>query len=152
MFRGLAPKAILFIVIGIWIVGSYCCITSVTIVTEDAIICHTPLQPKGIEYKYEDVGKITTGFGEKAASFVPAKRKGNFYYELEIDGKTIIFHQPYVNSDITRYVDDTYLELEEFDQKLISLGIEKEGNTNGSKNCLMESYYIERFCRIIQNQ
>ena len=52
------------IVIAIWLVGMYCCITSVNFVTEDEIICHTPLQPIGVAYKYEDVEKITSGFGE----------------------------------------------------------------------------------------
>lgn len=62
-----------------------------------------------------------------------------------------MFHQPSVNSDIKRYEEDTYFELEEFDQRLMALGIVKEGDTSGSQNCMLDPYYVERFCRIIKN-
>lgn len=140
------------IVIAIWLVGMYCCITSVNFVAEDEIICHTPLQPMGVTYAYEDVEKITTGFGQSNFAFVEYKKKGNFYYQLELDGRTLVFHQPSVNSDIKRYEEDTYFELEEFDQRLMALGIVKEGDTSGSQNCRLDPYYVERFCRIITNK
>ena len=140
------------IVIAIWLVAIYCCITSVNVVTEDKIICHTPLEPMGVTYRYEDVEKITTGFGKNNFSFVEYKKKGNFFYQLEMDGRTLWFHQPYCNSEIERYEEDTYLELEEFDQKLMTLEIAKEGDLSGSQNCTLDPYYVERFCRIIRNK
>lgn len=140
------------IVIAIWLVASYCCFTTVNVVMEDKIICHTPLEPIGIVYRYEDVDKITTGFGKDNFAFVEYKKKGNFFYQIEIDGRTLWFHQPYCNSEIKRYEEDTYLELEEFDQKLMALGIAKEGDVSGSQNCMLDPYYVERFCRIIRNQ
>ena len=45
-----------------------------------------------------------------------------------------------------------YLELEEFDQRLMALEIEKEGDTSGSQNCRLDTQYVERFCRIIENR
>lgn len=139
-------------VIVAWLVGIYCCITSVNFVTEDSVICHTPFQPMGVEYKYTDVEKIITGFGNSNFAFVEYKKKGNFYYQLELDGRTLMFHQPSVNSDVKRYENDTYLELEEFDQRLMALEIEKEGDTSGSQNCRLDTQYVERFCRIIENR
>lgn len=140
------------IVIFAWLVGIYCCITSVNFVTEDSIICHTPFEPMGVEYEYADVEKITTGFGKSNFAFVEYKKKGNFYYQLELDGRTLVFHQPSANSDIKRYEEDTYFELEEFDQRLMALEIVKEGDTSGSQNCMLDPYYVERFCRIIENR
>ena len=139
-------------IIAIWIVAIYCCVASVNVVTEDEIICHTPFEPMGVVYRYEDVEKITTGFGKDSFAFVEYKKKGNFYYQLEIDGRTLWFHQPSPNSDIVRYEEDTYLELEEFDQKLMKLEIVKEGDVSGKQNCMLDPYYVERFCRIVQNR
>ena len=140
------------VVIAIWFVAIYCCITSVNVVTEDKIICHTPFEPMGVEYRYEDVEKITSGFGKDDFAFVEYKKKGNFFYQLEMDGRTVWFHQPSTNPNIKRYEEDTYLELEEFDQRLMELEIEKEGDTSGSQNCMLDPYYVERFRRIVENQ
>lgn len=139
------------IVIAIWLVAIYCCITSVNVVTEDKIICHTPLEPVGVEYRYEDVEKITAGFGKSNFAFVEYKKKGSFFYQIEMDGRTLLFHQPSPNPNVKRYEEDTYLELEEFDQKLMELEIVKEGDTSGSQNCMLDPYYVERFRRIVEN-
>lgn len=136
----------------VWIVATYCCLTSINFVTEDKIVCHTPLQPLGVEYRYEDVENITTGFGDSSFSFVTYKRKGEFYYQLELDGKTVVFHQPYTNLEIERYSEDSYLELEEFDQKLMKLGISKDGDIAGYQNVMMDQVYVDRFIRIIENK
>ena len=140
------------VVIVIWLGAIYCCITSVNVVTEDKIICHTPFEPMGVEYRYEDVEKITAGFGKEDFAFVEYKKKGKFFYQLELDGRVLLFHQPSQNPDVERYEEDSYLELEEFDQKLMALEIAKEGDVSGSQNCTLDPYYVERFCRIIRNQ
>jgi hypothetical protein len=152
LFLWNAVRRFRLVIIVVWLVGIYCCISNVNFVTEDSIICHTPFQPMGVEYKYTDVEKITTGFGKSDFAFVEYKKKGNFYYQLELDGRTLMFHQPSVNSDIKRYENDTYLELEEFDQRLMVLEIEKEGDASGSQNCSLDTQYVERFCRIIENR
>lgn len=136
----------------VWLIAVYCCITSVTFVTEDTIIYHSPIQPMGVAYDYSDIEKITTGFGDGNFSFVEYKKKGSFYYQLEADGKTMIFHQPTTNEDIERYVNDTYLELEEFDQRLIDFDIPKERDSNGYENCYLDERYVDRFVRIIENR
>jgi len=125
--------------------------TSVTFVTPDTITSRTLLNPMGTTYKHEEIEKIETGFGANDGGFfAPEYQKlGNFYYKVYVGGREIVFHVPSTNSDIERYTEDTYLELEEFDQKLVTLGIPKEGNPAGSGLCDYDDYYVDRFLRII---
>lgn len=134
----------------LWLVGLYCCVTSVTFVTEDSIIYRSPMNPVGTTYGYSDVEKITTGFGDKTFAIAEYKRKGNFFYQIVLDGKKITFHVPSVNEKIERYQEDSYLELEEFDQALVSLGISKTASEEGYENCDLDPQFVERFLRIIQ--
>ena len=69
-----------YAVIGAAVVALYVFLTSFTVVTEDAIICHSPLHPTGISYSYSDVKKITAGVGQKKLSFKAHERKGEFCY------------------------------------------------------------------------
>lgn len=134
-----------------WLLALYCCVFNFTAVTKDKIICYTPWQPMGVEYEYTDVDFIKTGFGNKNFSFAEYKRKGNFYYQIEINGHTATFHQPGANGKIERYEEHTYLELEEFDQALVDLGIPKEADKTGWENCDLDQEYVDRFLRIIDN-
>lgn len=139
-----------FIAITIWIISLYCCVVSVTYVTEDTLVYHSPLHPSGITYEYSDIEEITTGFGDKIFSIFEYEKKGNFFYQIRLDGKTITFSVPSVNEDIERY-EDSYLELEEFDQALVRLDIPKNSDSKGYQNCDLDKQYIERFLRIIEN-
>lgn len=132
-----------------WLVALYCCITNFNVVTEDKIICYSPWNPMGIEYEYSDVKSIKTGFGDKNFSIAEYKKKGNFFYQVEINGKTITFHTPSINEKIKRYEEHSYLELEEFDQALVELGIPKEADKTGWENCDFDKEYVDRFLRII---
>lgn len=138
------------LVIIVWLIALYCCITNFTAVTADKIICYSPLHPVGVAYEYTDVESIKTGFGSKYFSIADYKKKGSFYYQIEISGKTITFHTPGANEDIQRYREHTYLELEEFDQALVELGIPKEGDKKGWENCDFDQEYVDRFLRIIE--
>ena len=62
-----------------------------------------------------------------------------------------VFSVPSTNSDIERYTDDTYLELEEFDLALTDLGIPKKSSAKGWEHCDFDDCYVERFLRIIRN-
>lgn len=140
-------------VIGVWCVSYYCFVTSFTVVTEDAVICHSPIHPMGVEYSYSDIEKITAGVGQKTFTFFQQERKGQFYYKIELDGKEIVFlNAETSNSDIERYNEHTYLWLEEFDQKLVELGIPKESDSIGYENIQMDQKYIDCFLRILQNR
>lgn len=146
IFRWLTD--IRFILIVVWIVSLYCCFASATVVTKDKIICHSPLHPSGIAYEYKDVSRIQTGFGQKRFALLEYQKKGNFYYEIELDGKKKVFTVPSVNDRIERYAEETYLELEDFDQRLVSLGIPKQGDEKGLEACDLDQEYVDRFRRI----
>lgn len=135
----------------LFLVISYIFITNVTFVTDNKIIYKNPLNPIGIIYDYKDIDLIETGFGKKIFSIFEYNRKGEFYYKINIDNKKIIFHVPSVNSKIERYNNDTYLELEEFDKKLVELGINKISDIKYSNLCNLDKQYCDRFIRIINN-
>lgn len=138
------------VVILVWLIAMYYCATNFTAVTPDKIICYSPWNPMGMEYEYSDVESIKTGFGDKTISIAEYKKKGSFFYQIEVGGKTITFHSPDINGDIKRYEEHTYLELEEFDQALVELGIKKEADKTGWENCDFDKEYVDRFLRIIE--
>lgn len=137
------------VLIALWAVCMYFCVTSATIVTKDKIICHSPMHPSGIVYNYKDVSKIHAAFGQKRFAILEYQKKGNFYYEIELGGKKKVFYTPSVNEDVRRYEDETYLELEDFDHRLVLLGIPKESSEKGWEACDLDREYVERFRRII---
>ena len=142
-----------YAVLGTAVISLYVFLTSFTVVTEDAIICYSPIHPTGISYSYSDVEKITTGVGQKKLTFKAYKRKGEFFYQIELDGKTITFMtDSSSNSEIARYEEHTYLYFEEFDQKLMKLGIPKESDATGYENISMDQEYVDRFLRILENK
>ncbi len=136
-------------VISAWLIALYCCLTNFTAVTPKQIIRYTPLNPLGTAYEYSDISSIKAGFGNRTISIAEYKRKGSFFYQIELDGKTITFHAPGVNEDIERYAEHAYLELEEFDQALVALGIPKEAEKTGWENCDLDKEFVDRFLRII---
>lgn len=139
-----------FFVLG-WIVAVYLCLSSVTYVTEDQIIVHSPICPQGRIYSYSDVSKVETGFGQKTVSLHREQRRGTFFYRVTVGGKEIVFMQPSANGEIARYEEDAYLELEEFDQRLMELGVDKESDETGYEDCDFDKRYVDRFRRIIVN-
>lgn len=138
-------------IIAVWIIAFYVSFTSLTYVTNDKIVVVSPLNLKGKDYGYFDVEEIETGFGDKKFSLVEYKIDGNFYYIVTVDGQKTVFHMPSVNPDITRY-EDTYLELEEFDQALRKYDISKESSSEGYDKCNFDQRYVDRFLRIIESK
>lgn len=131
----------------------YCSYESCAYVTEDKIICHTPLHPQGYSYSYEDVDTVDTGFGKALFAWKEYKQRGNFYYTVTFtDGRSVTFSQPSTNEEIQRYNEDTYLELEEFDATVMKGNVEKISDDKYSDACLMDQRYIDRFLRIIHNK
>lgn len=143
-----------YVVIVLFIIIFYSFITSFTFVTNDKIIYRDYLHPFGISYKYSDVTKIETGFGNKSFSFIDYNQKGNFYYRIYIGDKKITFFTPSINSKIKRYENDTYLELEEFDKELMKYDIKKITDDKYANVCHvdLDKIYCDRFIRIINNK
>lgn len=138
------------VVILAWLLSIYCCVTNFTAVTSDQIIYFSPTHPQGITYSYSDVTSIKAGFGDKHFAIADYKKKGSFFYQVQIKNKTITFHTPSTNDKIKRYEEHTYLELEEFDQALVELKIPKNADKKGWKNCDFDKEYVDRFLRIIE--
>lgn len=124
-------------------------ISTTTAVTKDQIIDINLLAPSQ-EYLYSDVKSVWTGFGTKLVTVNRSERQGEFSYQIQLDGKKIVFMQPAVNQNLVP--DDTYIELEEFDQRLMNLKIPKESSTEGSQYNDLDSHYLKRFLRIVENQ
>ena len=136
----------------LWFASTYFCLMNTVFVTEDSIIVHSPLNIKGKVYSYDQVEKVITGFGDGGLAPFEYQKKGNFYYKVKIDGKTLLFTGGQVSEDIQRYTDNTYLELEEFDQKIMKYGAIKESSTENYEDCFMDQEYVDRFLRIINNK
>ena len=131
-----------------WIILLYCSATTVTYFTEEKIIVHTPLNPSGTEYGYEDVSKINAGFGTKNISIHEYERKGNFGYKITLDGHEFNLSL----STIGSREGDTYELLENFDKRLVELGIEKEIGSREHERCTLEQEYIDVLLRILDNK
>lgn len=124
-------------------------ISTATAVTKDQIIDINLLAPSQ-EYLYSDVKSVWTGFGTKLVTVNRSERQGEFSYQIQLDGKKIVFMQPTVNQNLIP--DDTYIELEEFDRRLMNLGIPKESSAEGSQYNDLDAHYLERFLRIVENK
>ncbi|HEM6031391.1 MerR family transcriptional regulator [Streptococcus suis] len=124
-------------------------ISTTTAVTKDQIIDINLLAPSK-EYLYSDVKSVWTGFGTKQVTVNRSERQGEFSYQIQLDGKKIVFMQPAVNQNLIP--DDTYIELEEFDRRLMNLGIPKESSTEGSQYNELDSHYLKRFLQIVENK
>ncbi|HEP1785169.1 MerR family transcriptional regulator [Streptococcus suis] len=124
-------------------------ISTTAAVTKDQIIDINLLAPSK-EYLYSDVKSVWAGFGTKLVTVNRSERQGEFSYRIQLDGKKIVFMQPTVNQNLIP--DDTYIELEEFDRQLMSLEISKESSTEGSQYNELDSHYLKRFLRIVENQ
>lgn len=139
-------------VLALWLLLLYVCFTSVTVVTPDSIVFHSPFCPQGQTYSYSQVEQAEASFGKSGFTIFHYKRKGEFSYTIHVDGHNIVFAQPNVNEEIERYGEDSYLELEEFDEKLMALGVEKVGDERYSKDAILDERYVQRFLRIIRRK
>lgn len=142
----------LILLVVLWCASTYLCLMNTVFVTEDSIIVHSPFNIKGKVYSYNEVEKVITGFGDGGLALFDYQKKGNFYYKVKVDGKTLLFTGGQVSEDIQRYTDNTYLELEEFDQKIMGAGAEKESSEENYEDCFMDQEYVDRFLRIINNK
>lgn len=126
-------------------------LTNTTVVTEQDIILYSPLNLSGKHYRYDDVEKIEVWYGASHWSLSTNNRQGHFYYAIWLDGKRVVLSQPNVNDDVNRFV-DTYQELEEFDERLVNLGIPKTASDKHADKNDYDEQYQKRFERIIKNK
>lgn len=124
-------------------------ISTTTVVTGSHIIDINLLAPSK-EYVYSDVKSVWAGFGTKLFTLDEADKQGQFSYRIQLEEREIVLMQPTINQELVP--DDSYIELEEFDQRLMDLGIPKESSTKGSQYNDLDSHYLKRFLRIIENK
>lgn len=136
----------------VWCILFYLSIVNVAFVTPEKIVSYSTLHPAGVTYEYNDISHVDTSFGWKNIAIKTYKRKGTFSYRILVGEKELVFSHPSINETIERYEADTYLELEEFDSKVMSYGVQKEGSTEYSDRCDMDQVYVDRFIRIIENK
>lgn len=141
-------KMIFFVV---WCALFYFAVVNVAFVTPETIVSYSTLHPAGVTYEYKDISRVDTSFGWKNIDVREYKKKGTFSYRISIGEKKLVFSQPSINESIERYVEDTYLELEEFDVRVMSLGVPKKGSAKYSDRCDLDQVYVNRFLRIIEN-
>ncbi|HFI0214429.1 TPA: MerR family transcriptional regulator [Streptococcus suis] len=124
-------------------------ISTTTVVTDSQII-NVNLLAQSKEYLYSDVKSVWAGFGAKVFTLDEAEKQGQFSYRIQLDGKEIVFMQPTSNQDLVPV--DSYIELEEFDQRLMNLGIPKESSAEGSQYNDLDAHFLGRFLRIVENK
>lgn len=134
--------------VSLYALALYACLSSAAFVTKDSVVLRSPIDPRGKLYPYAAVERVETGFARFGRN---NRRFPQFYYRIALDGKTVTFTCPSPNGRILRYQRDSYLELEEFDTALVSLGIPKTASNEGWESCELDKVYVDRFLRIIAN-
>ncbi|UPA30177.1 hypothetical protein L0P85_16615 [Terrisporobacter glycolicus] len=121
------------------------CITGITVITKDKVIDYNFYNPRGVEYTYDDITNINTGFLGKRKLL--SGNKGDFYYKITLKNKKTIDLK-----DATSDFDDTYLELERFDKVVLDKSkATKVASKQNYKLCDLDKRFVDRFLRIIEN-
>lgn len=77
--------------------------------------------------------------------------KGEFYYKACFKGRLISFSATTPNESVEKY-NDTYMEIEAFDEKLMQYHPKKISSRKHEKSADLDQVYIDRFNRIIDNK
>ena len=132
------------------VISTYIYASSITIVSDHHIIVKNPVNPIGTVYDYEDVEKINAYFSDDSwKNKLLQKPGGTFIYEISLDGKKFDFQTPSRNELYAET--DTYSELEDFDQELVALGVQKVSSTENAGLNDLAQVYKHLFLRIIAN-
>lgn len=135
----------------IYIAFVYMIVTDTTYITENKILHMKFLNPAGTEYRYNDVAGVDTGFYGKNNFWKHSK--GSYYYYIRLkDGTRInLVNSGKVNEDkIPSY--ETYKEIEEFDNKIMSVGADKISSSDYIELSSLAEKYKVRISKIINNK
>lgn len=132
-------------VVALNLVLLYMCITGITVITKDKVIDYNFYNPRGVEYTYDDITNINTGFLGKRKLL--SGNKGDFYYKITLKNRKTIDLK-----DATSDFDDTYLELERFDKVVLDKSkATKVASNKNYKLCDLDKRFVDRLLRIIEN-
>jgi hypothetical protein len=103
------------------------CAMSGVFVTEEEIVCFSPINPVGKHYSFDKVDSVKAGFGNKGFSFKEGRTKGDFYYEVNIGDKVFRFSDIGImeNVDSELYA---YEALDMVDKAIMSYGVKKNSS------------------------
>ena len=130
------------IAIIVFVILMYVGFMGITVATEDSIVCFDALHPSGDEYEIKKIESVETGF----------TKRGDFYYKVKLPNNKIAkFEAPSVNvAYYPEYKDtESYRALEDFDAKLMALGIHKTIDTENISNADYDESCMESFLRIV---
>ncbi|MEG0469860.1 MAG: MerR family transcriptional regulator [Longicatena sp.] len=129
----------------------YVCISNINVISKDQIKIMRWYAPIYQTYTLEDIDHVETGFIKRTFSFT-GQHTGDFYYEIHLkNGQTIDISQP-TPRDEEKYVQHTYLEIEEYDAYLMKHNIKKVSSEDNSKYNDLAKEYKERFLKIVRNK
>lgn len=125
-------------------------VDQVTVVTPNKIIDLNVLGAETV-YAYDEVEQVKAGFGGRQFTLEESQKKGTFFYQIKLQNRWVTFMAPSVNEEA--YADEeTYLELEHFDQALMANGVPKQASAAHVEASRLDRQYIDRFLRIIKHQ
>lgn len=127
----------------------YICIFNCDVVYQDRIEVRRWYAPISQTYTLEDIDYVETGFYQK--QLFTQRSQGEFYYRVVMkEGREIDLSQPTPNKE-KKYEEHTYLEIEEFDDVLMKLGIPKKQDETYYEYNDLDQEFKERFLRIVRN-
>ena len=95
--------------------------TGFSSVHEETVTAWSALHPAGRTYDFELISSVDTGFS----------RNGDFYYYINVDGRTLKFSTPSVNYYLyPEYKTETYKEFSDLTARLRALGIPIHADTD----------------------
>ncbi len=127
-------------VIIICVIVLYIGFTGVSSADEDGVTARSALNPMGKHYEMELISSVDTGFG----------RSGDFYYNINVDGKTLKFCAPTANYDKhPEYEEETYKEFVDFDEKLMAAGVPKNADVDSLENATFDESCMKYLRQVV---
>jgi len=134
--------------IGICLFVVYLFMVNVTLISPDKIVLHSYTNPLGTTYSYDDIESVECGFYGKG--FYYFHEKGEFYYKVHLkDGKSFSVKD---TETTEKYENDTYSEIEAFDQEVMKHDVKKISSDKYSQYAMLDQVYVDRFISIIHNK
>lgn len=109
-------------------------------VSEDRVMRYSLIHPRGISYDLEQIKSVETGFN-----------KDGFYYNIIVDGHTLKFGTPDINTGrYPEYTASDYSEFADLDAKLMGVGIHKNADVDSLEKADYNEDCMMNFRKIIK--
>ena len=115
--------------------------TGISSVDADGVTRRDALHPGGRTYDFELISSVDTGF----------RRNGNFYYFVNVDGRTLKFSTPTVNVwDYPEYATADYKQFLDLDAKLAALNIPKNADSGSLKYAMYDESCMQYLRPVVE--